>query len=311
MAENGQMTVIDELADAVRQRNETLGMALKDSSSLVAGEYEIKLDIFHETYEPAVRSTGWHTHERWYEFSLMRQGSMEYRTKDISIKITASDGDWILIPAGLKHCRTCTEPGSIVTGFQFTLGRSGLGEIKSGRFEKAIEDIGFHSESTEEIKHIFEELKTEIDNEGPLKTLRLNLLIKELLTLALRKAIPSAFRIENKRSFGDENSQHLARRISSYIEENLSKEIPLDELGRLCGISARHANRIFTKSFGMPLGRHMTLVRMKAARNELESGERQVKEIAGSLGYRDVSHFIRIFKRAYGLTPLEYRDSKH
>jgi AraC-like DNA-binding protein len=49
---------------------------------------------------------------------------------------------------------------------------------------------------------------------------------------------------------------------------------------------------------------------LRRAKAELESGSaRRVKEIAGELGYGDVSHFIKVFKRAYGLAPEAYRRS--
>ena len=309
MGEKGQAMGPDGIEKAIIERNELLDRTLKGNDCVQAGEYDLKIDIFHETYEPAIRSTGWHAHERWHELSLMRTGSMEYKIKDKLVVVEAARGDIVFIPAGMKHCRSCVEPGAVISGFQFSVGSAKLGSPGVERFDNAIEAAGFHSEGSEETAWTFEDLKTELEGQRPLRSMRLGLLIKELLAHMLRKAIPGAFRAESARSSEQDMSGQLARRLEAYIEENLSRDISLQELGSVCGISARHANRIFVKRFGMPLGRHMTLLRMKTAKSELESGDRQVKEIAGTLGYHDASHFIRMFKRVYGITPQECRKT--
>ncbi len=304
MAGKGQNAEADSAAKAALERNEQLYLALKGQEGVKAGEYDLRLDIFHETCEPLARSTGWHVHEQWHELSLMREGSMEYKIKDKLVSISAVKGDVVFIPAGMKHCRSCLEPGSIVSGFQFALGAE-RGSAKAKRFDQAIEEAGFHGSGNAMLSAAFARLREELETGRPLKELRLNLLIKELLAQMLLASIPEAFKQEAPKRPAHEASGRLAHRLEAYIEENLSREISLHELGDACGVSPRHANRIFSKRFGMPLGRHITQLRMKAAKAELEAGGRQVKEVAGALGYRDVSHFIRLYKKAFGHTPKE------
>ena len=47
---------------------------------------------------------------------------------------------------------------------------------------------------------------------------------------------------------------------------------------------------------------------MKKARAMLKSGNATVESIAESVGYQNVEHFNRIFKKMYGLTPVQFRN---
>jgi AraC-like DNA-binding protein/mannose-6-phosphate isomerase-like protein (cupin superfamily) len=295
----------DKMSDAIQERNNVLERALRGADSIDTGEYGIKIEIFHETNEPIVWSTGWHVHENRHELSLMRCGSMEYKFKDMTVTIDAKKGDMALIPAGTRHCRISMDTASIICGFQVSIADAGT----SKRFGKALESIGFHSEGSEGISRILEDLKNELSYELPLRELRLSLLIRDLLTLMLRKAIPSAFKPERNRSSIQDGQGKLALRMLAHLEENISKDISIKDLGDTFDISSRHANRIFAKSFGEPLKRRMTRLRMNAAESELTGSRRQIKDIADSLGYQDCSHFIRVFKGIHGMTPQKFRNS--
>ena len=50
-------------------------------------------------------------------------------------------------------------------------------------------------------------------------------------------------------------------------------------------------------------------VRMKKARTLLKNGNMTVENIAYSVGYQNVEHFNRLFKKKYEMTPVQYRNS--
>ena len=49
---------------------------------------------------------------------------------------------------------------------------------------------------------------------------------------------------------------------------------------------------------------------MKRARALLKSGSMTVEAIAENVGYQNVEHFNRLFKKKYGMTPVQFRNSK-
>lgn len=50
---------------------------------------------------------------------------------------------------------------------------------------------------------------------------------------------------------------------------------------------------------------------MKKARTLLKGGNMTVETIAEKVGYQNVEHFNRLFKKKYGMTPVQFRNSKN
>lgn len=48
---------------------------------------------------------------------------------------------------------------------------------------------------------------------------------------------------------------------------------------------------------------------MEIAKNLLLSTDKHIHEIASELGYENTNHFINLFKKETGLTPMVYRDT--
>lgn len=74
------------------------------------------------------------------------------------------------------------------------------------------------------------------------------------------------------------------------------------ELARLCDVSLRHLQRHFRRTFNSALTSWLNDLRLRQARERLQAGWR-VNDVAYSLGYKQVSHFSRVFRQHYGLTP--------
>ena len=63
----------------------------------------------------------------------------------------------------------------------------------------------------------------------------------------------------------------------------------------------------FIKATGMPVIAYLISLRLKMAATFLRETLLPVSEIIGRSGFKDRSHFVRIFKKYLGLTPYEYR----
>ena len=95
----------------------------------------------------------------------------------------------------------------------------------------------------------------------------------------------------------------------AYIEKNFASNISINELAERVFISESRFYRIFKEYTGLSPYQYITKVRMMRAQRLLTDTELQVKNIALTVGYNSVNHFISHFKEFSGMTPSEYKNS--
>lgn len=81
------------------------------------------------------------------------------------------------------------------------------------------------------------------------------------------------------------------------------------ELAPLVDTLARHLGRLFEKELGDTPGRYLLKLRLERARQLLRRTDISLLEIAVATGFASSSHFSRVYKRQYTLTPSEERRS--
>jgi transcriptional regulator GlxA family with amidase domain len=85
------------------------------------------------------------------------------------------------------------------------------------------------------------------------------------------------------------------------------RDASLASMAAAAGLERRTFLRRFAKATGMTPIENCRAVRIARARELLESGNTPQKEIAQSLGYKDVASFARVFRKVTGLAPAAYR----
>jgi AraC family transcriptional regulator len=85
--------------------------------------------------------------------------------------------------------------------------------------------------------------------------------------------------------------------------------ITLDALAAAVNLSPYHFARAFRATTGMTPHAFVTEQRLIVARDLLLRGDASVTEVAFSVGFSNVSHFRRLFRQRYGLTPAGLRQA--
>lgn len=83
-----------------------------------------------------------------------------------------------------------------------------------------------------------------------------------------------------------------------------------DRLARLAGMTRRAFTRCFQETFGKEWKAYLAELRFQKAADLLSRSSLSVTEIACQVGYHDLTHFERLFKRHTGLTPRAYLKSR-
>lgn len=83
----------------------------------------------------------------------------------------------------------------------------------------------------------------------------------------------------------------------------------LDSVASFFYISKYYLSRVFKEVTGYGYKEYVLLYRLNQAKKMLESTNIPVLEISGLVGFKNVNHFIRVFRIHENTTPLQYRKA--
>lgn len=101
-------------------------------------------------------------------------------------------------------------------------------------------------------------------------------------------------------------SVSLAR---DYLTEHYNERITLDELAAKYAVSKFHFQKQFKRFTGYTPNDFLLQLRLNHAKEYLRTTDRPVSQIACDVGIQNVSHFINLFKKQEGITPMVYRNN--
>ncbi|OHB80148.1 MAG: hypothetical protein A2Z25_07105 [Planctomycetes bacterium RBG_16_55_9] len=98
-------------------------------------------------------------------------------------------------------------------------------------------------------------------------------------------------------------------RVQMYIQQNLDRDLPLEELARESHFSEFHFHRIFRAVVGEPIKEHIRRLRLERAVSNLKYTDNSIINIAFDAGYQTHEAFTRAFKAVFGCSPSDFRSS--
>jgi two-component system response regulator YesN len=91
-----------------------------------------------------------------------------------------------------------------------------------------------------------------------------------------------------------------------YIVENCRRPISLNKAAKDLAISAGYLSSIFKRRTGTGFVEYLTRVKINEAKNLLLSGRYKIYEVSEMVGYEDTGYFTKTFRKATGMTPMEF-----
>ena len=93
------------------------------------------------------------------------------------------------------------------------------------------------------------------------------------------------------------------------VYNNIFNDISIETLAGMCNRSLTSFKKEFRRRFGTPPHRWIIAQRLQNAILLLTATEKSVSEVGYECAFTNTSHFIKLFKKRYGETPVSYRTS--
>jgi transcriptional regulator GlxA family with amidase domain len=207
-----------------------------------------------------------------------------------------SGGTWILARAGVMSSHRCTIHWEHVAAFReafpeidvrptlFEIDRNRLscaGGIASLDLMHALIEVDYNAELARRVSEWF--LQTSVRTGG------------------------GSQRMEPSTRF-DVRSAPLAAALT-LLQRRCAEPIDAASLAKAVGISARHLQRLFLSQLGTTLERHLFAIRLEHARQLLRQSTLPVLDVALASGFLSASHFSRVYKARFGISPRQERHA--
>lgn len=98
--------------------------------------------------------------------------------------------------------------------------------------------------------------------------------------------------------------------VKEIMESNFSSNLTLKEFAKLCARSLSTFKRDFYSIYKKTPGKWLIEKRLIYSRYLIKNTNMSIEEIIYDSGFRNRSHFIKVFKKKFGTTPLRLRSSK-
>lgn len=96
---------------------------------------------------------------------------------------------------------------------------------------------------------------------------------------------------------------------AAFMRKNFDTTITLTQLAEVAGLSQYHFLRCFKSVYETTPAQFLTNIRLKEACQRLKKTQQDIDQIMVACGFENKSSFIRLFKTAFKLTPMKYREA--
>ncbi len=110
--------------------------------------------------------------------------------------------------------------------------------------------------------------------------------------------------------FYTETQVEVAKRAAKILSDDLRQHIPVRQIAERFSVSETSLKNYFRGVYGQNISAWLRETRLIEAAKLLSSTKRLIAEISEQVGYSNQGKFAAVFKKQFGLSPLEYRRSK-
>ena len=128
-----------------------------------------------------------------------------------------------------------------------------------------------------------------------------------MLRVKLIEAILVLYRARRQAAPGEGPAPFRLEEVQRFLQERYADALTLPGIASRFGFNPSYFSRLFHRQAGLPLVEYINGVRIRRSCVLLKRTSLGVLEIALSVGYNNLSHYNRYFRRLVGMSPREYR----
>lgn len=106
----------------------------------------------------------------------------------------------------------------------------------------------------------------------------------------------------------NDSGSFIVKNALAYIEENYTRKLTLGEVAEKTYVSQWHLSKLLNRHAGQSFSDILNHVRIEHAKELLRDPSLRIGEISEQVGFLDLAHFSRVFKKQEGVTANEYRN---
>lgn len=278
----------------------------------MAFEYDLSYNDFNPTvfYVSKIKMVNdgiYHDHD-FAELVYILSGKGRYLVEGQEYDMEA--GDLLICNPGVKHSHIVTNPKEPTIEFIAGFTDFHFKNMAPNSLELPNSSYILHTtaELKQEIsKHCYAMI-AERESNQPGKYFMLKTHLMQMLLLVIRE-IADIDNIEQKGcNFETYNKNYAVNRIITYLNENYEHKISLEQIAHNMYLSPVYISKIFKEETGESPINYLIKIRLEKAKDILLTSDGgSIKNIANQVGYDDVYHFSKLFKKYYGISPLYYK----
>jgi two-component system response regulator YesN len=126
--------------------------------------------------------------------------------------------------------------------------------------------------------------------------------VPQFLSWAKKLLISTADFMQRNRS----ESSALIEKVKAYVDAHL-KSVTREDIAAAVFLNSAYLSRLFKRETGVSLMEYIISAKMNRAKLMLTESNTRITDMIDDLGYDNLSHFTKMFKKQVGITPQEYR----
>ncbi|WP_408891922.1 helix-turn-helix domain-containing protein [Paenibacillus taichungensis] len=255
-----------------------------------------------------------HEHPQ-YELNYVTEGE-QYMTVDGKLYIQKA-GELLLIPPGSIHSSLCHNG----KGFTYFCMHFDIDDQLFLSLLARIKQVLFNADSpvTRQIEPVLRKLMSSADNRAAstmVQRMQLQSAVFELFGHLWEAVSQEAAQLFTDGYEKIELAHQIRNRLQGLVSQQFKQgresdsHYGIDDIAAELGISSSHCNRVFRQVYGQSPRVYLSEMVLHEAKVLLGNPKLSVQNIAAMLGYKDIAHFSRQFKRWSGISPTRYRQEQ-